>query len=239
MDTLSSIEAGSDRPLTYRHNGEVWTLPHPVDMSIQRIILALDARVLSEFPVDLKVWKSDRLFALWAARHDLPDHANARRLMYLVDHYRSEIEFDLAYHLRQDLTTLFRARKWRHLLNLIDHLPRNSWYIEAVSNDEEHAEMVAKAMAERKDNEDEAYHPPIRYWSQESALLADVLDAVRNLGYVTRAANGDKAAQPPPPSPRPTSLLERAMGEARLRAKKAKHEALVARVLPHKAAKTD
>jgi hypothetical protein len=233
--SINAIEAVGHGQLSVLVEGRRTTLPDARDLSVDEIMLILHAQALRELTaLHLPHWKIAAATARWAAHHDLPDFSQSQRLLYLVDRYRNEIEFDLS-QFGQDLTELFRARAWRKLLNLIDHLPRNSWFTEAVSNDEEHAAMVAKAMAERSDDEPDS-HPPMRTWSSELEMLAKLVDAVRANTYTLAAVNSGKGS-PPPPEPRPQTALERAQKIARHQRRKAKHEALVARMLPHKAAK--
>jgi hypothetical protein len=77
-------------------------------------------------------------------------------------------------------------------------------------------------------------------WTPEVAMSAQILDAVRNLSYTLVMVNHDgKGAKPKPPepAPRPYSPLEKAMARANHAKRKQEHDSLVARMLPHKAAK--
>jgi hypothetical protein len=230
ITALESIRTG---PLVYTRGGERFVLPDPVDMTVEDILHALYAGTLRELPLDMTPRQTDAVFRQWAARHDLPTIQNAQRLVYTVGKFRREVEYDLLHEVGADLTALWQARRWGHLLSLIDHLPRTSWYTEATSNDQEHAAMIAKAIAERGDS-DEAYHPPLRMWSQEAALLAEAIDAIRNVSATLVGVNGGKPSQPTPVA-RPTTELERAQKDAVQNRKKARHDRLVARMLPHKA----
>lgn len=124
---------------------------------------------------------------------------------------------------------MWRRRRWRKLLSLIDHLPPNSYYHQAVMNDPEHAAAIvaqqARAKAEGKDTG--TGKPPLSTWSAEVSMMAKVLDAVRHLQYLTVAVNGSKNAQPPKPEPRPGTALEAADRKRR----QADHEKLTARLI--------
>lgn len=118
---------------------------------------------------------------------------------------------------------MWQSRRWRFLLNVIDHLPRTSYFSQAVANDEEHALMILQAqeagmMPGRPG-------PSLTHWSPEAERLDSILDGIRAL--IVATANGAGAHLPPPkPVARPTTALDR----VRHRQRMLKHEALVARV---------
>jgi hypothetical protein len=66
-------------------------------------------------------------------------------------------------------------------------------------------------------------------WSPETELLSVVADRLAELIQATAAGRGAKP-RPITPSPRPAGAMERVRYRERIR----KHNALVARVLPHK-----
>lgn len=236
-ENITALESLSDEPLSFIHLGERFTLPHPARMTVEDIYVALYSGLLREMPRTMTPRQTDALFERWVARHDLPDFNGLQRLLYAVDKHRRVLEFDLIDHLSVDLVSLWKQRRWGHLLNLIDHLPRESWYVEATSNDEEYAAMVAKAAADAEaDGQD--HHPPLRTWSPEASLLADVVDAVRNVSTTLVAVNGGKPSQPDR-TPRPQTAMEKAQKEAVQARKKRRHNSLVARMLPHKAKADD
>ncbi|MER7167028.1 hypothetical protein ABT336_13300 [Micromonospora sp. NPDC000207] len=124
---------------------------------------------------------------------------------------------------RLDLGEEWRARRWRRLLNLIDGLPRDSAFVEALTSDDEWAAAVVANPPEER--------PPSRRmaeWSPQVELLTNLLDAVRENTRVALASAGGKPGQFAP-APRPVTALER----VRARRRVSKHESLVARVLPH------
>lgn len=114
---------------------------------------------------------------------------------------------------------LWRSRQWRKLLNLIDHLPRSSYFIEAVSVDEEWAKAQTgdpKVRAER-----------LSEWSPEVAMMANAFDRLGNLMAVMIAVAGGK---PPTitPHPRPITASQRLERQRQ----DADHDALVRRLTP-------
>lgn len=246
MDSASilDIEAVGSAPFVVIHRDERYALVDPCALTVDAILIAIGTERAPGLPGDMPVWKMAAATSAWVAHHDLPSLPHTQRLIYLIDRYRNEIEYDLQAHLGLDLGTMFRARQWRRLLNMIDHLPRNSWYTETMSNDEEHAKLLSEAMAKRNSSEEgEAArgtgHPPMRVWTQESSMLAEILDGIRNLTYTLRAVNGDKTAKPPVPTPRPITALEVQARRARHNERQRRHETLVGRLLPHKAKPRD
>jgi hypothetical protein len=122
-----------------------------------------------------------------------------------------------------DLATEWRRRRWRKLLNLIDHLPRDTAYVDAVADDE----LVAEAMADQPD-------PPVRAprmatWSPEVELLTALLDRVAELIHVVAMTAGAKPGRRTP-APRPVTALDR----VRQRRRETQHQRVVAKLLPHK-----
>lgn len=151
----------------------------------------------------------------------------------MLGRYRRELEADFARRFPQHaLGDLWRQRRWRYLLNLIDHLPQDTYYHQAVSKDPEHAKMLARARAQMGDD-DKAYAPPMSSWSAELDMSAKILDAVNNVSYTLAAVNYQgKGPKPerPKPHPRPDTAFEKGARQAKAEA----HKRLVARMLPHK-----
>lgn len=118
---------------------------------------------------------------------------------------------------------MWQSRRWRFLLNVIDHLPRTSYFSQAVANDEEHALMILRAQEAGMTTGRSG--PSLTHWSPEAERLDSILDGIRAL--IVATANGAGAHLPPPkPVARPTTALDR----VRHRQRMLKHEALVARV---------
>lgn len=116
---------------------------------------------------------------------------------------------------------LWRRRRWRYLLNLIDHLPRDSAYMEAIANDEQLAEQLVRNLPEQA-----PAGPRLSDWSPEVEALYALVDRVVELIHVTAAASGAKPGKVRM-SPRPVTAIER----ARNRQRASKHKSLVARVM--------
>lgn len=248
MDLLDQLELAKGGPFTYRVNGQVRGLPSSSDLGYLELLDILERGAFAfqhRFDIPpMALWRLDMLFARWCAHHDLPDAQSARRLHYVVTKYGRDLEFDLRVHAAgADLGELWRSRRWRHLLNLIDHLPSHTYYSETVSNDEEHAAMLAKAEAARRKSgeEPQEWAPPLRTWTPEVDTLTKILDAINGLKYVTIAANSEKgkAPKPPEPAPRPRTAIDIARKRAEYDRRMVKHKSLVARLLPHKAESTD
>lgn len=151
-----------------------------------------------------------------------------RRLAYLLGRYFPQIEADFAhYYPGTEPIELWQRRSWRRLLNLIDHLPRNSHYGQAVADDEEHAKMILAAQreAEKQGKKPPPYAPPLTSWSPERETLTEILDAIRGLAVVTANVQGNHLPMPKP-SPRPRTAFDRVQHRMRME----QHESLVARV---------
>lgn len=127
-----------------------------------------------------------------------------------------------------DLATEWRSRRWRRLLNIIDRLPRDSAYVEALSDDEQLAEQMI-----RQPDPPKAPRRRMADWSPTVELLTAILD---RLGEVTMtiAALGGAKPRKFPRAPHPVTAFER----IRNRKREAKHRSVVARLLPGKNKKT-
>ena len=124
---------------------------------------------------------------------------------------------------------------------MIDHLPRNSWYSQAVANDEEHAQMLADAQAALpKSDETEDTGTPMVGYSYEREAIEILINEFRQFNANYAAVNSKEGT--PRVQPKfmtgPRTALQRAVAGAERARKKAKHEALVARVLPRKRKKS-
>ena len=240
MKSIDSLEHGGGH-FHIRHHGELIAMPDPRAKHFQWVLLALYLGHVPGTPGDLNEWQRNLVFERWCAAWDLPEFTSARRLAYLVDNYRSAIAYDLQVHAHADLGDLWRARRWTLLLDLLDHLPAHSWYAATVSMDEEHAKMMADSIAAQKaasGSEGESKGPSLTTWTPEVAMLTNILDAVRGVQHAVIAVQSPKGKAPesPKPAPRPVTPLERALKLVEFNRRKAAHESLVARVLPHKAA---
>lgn len=140
-----------------------------------------------------------------------------------MDRFADAIEYDLAVR-GIDLVEEWRMRRFRRILNLVDHLPRNSAYVQAVTDDEEWAEQVLNLSQNRKPT----VH--IADWSPELERLTDLYDRVGELIRAVVAGGGQRPKRIPP-APRPTTALDR----VRARKRRAQHDRLVSVLLPDKA----
>lgn len=237
MKSIDLLEHGGELTGVI-HAGEHFALPDPRRKHYQWVLMALAVGHVPGIPGDIPEWKRALVFDRWCAAWNLPTFNNARRLAYLVDHYRAEISSDLATYANLDLGDLWRERRWLLLLDVIDRLPAHSHYSAAASMDEEHVEMVARSIAEANsgDGDSAPSGPPLTTWTPEVAVLTSVLDAVNRVQHAVVAVQAEKGKAPdaPKPMPRPMTPLQKALERAEFRRRKEAHEALVARVLPQK-----
>lgn len=141
----------------------------------------------------------------------------SRRLVYLISRYGGAIEADLAA-LGWDLAALWRYRRWRFLLNLIEHLPRTSHFVAAMADDEELAEQLPEPQGES--------HPPLTEYSPVVERLDLVVD---RLGEVVTAVVNTVAKKPRKP-PRAQRRPQTARERLKLKRRKAKHALLLKRL---------
>lgn len=119
-----------------------------------------------------------------------------------------------------DLAVWWRARRWRGLLDLIDQLPAASRLNEAIHNDPEQAERIARARLEQDPDEAAPWSPRQAEYDLHANLLRDLIQAVAINTATTVAAAGGKARQPATyPTPvtevdKATARLERAWAQS-------------------------
>ena len=118
-----------------------------------------------------------------------------------MSRYERQIVSDLAEQ-GWDAPALFRARRWRFLLMLIDGLASTSRTTVAILNDPERFEEIAKTVAETEATADDT-EARMREQTPVVRLLQDIFDLVS-------AAFGGKE-----PYPRPVSAVELALEDAR------------------------
>lgn len=156
-----------------------------------------------------------------------------RRLAGLIHHYGKAIEADLPHHYPGvRLGVEWRARRWRELLNMIDHLPPQSHLWLAIADDEELAEKQAEREESRGEPK-EPDRPPLQGWTTQVDMLAAIYD---RLGAVVDAVVASAGKKPPRmrPMPRPETAGERAKRRAKYRRQLARHRSIVDRVLPNR-----
>jgi hypothetical protein len=114
------------------------------------------------------------------------------------------------------------------MLELIDRLPRDTYYWQVITQDPEHAEMLVEAQerAEREGKKMSAA-PPMSTWSAEVEGLAAVGDKLSVIAHILKVVNGDKQSQPPKPALRP----ETAMPSIKRKHRQEQHDKLAARLL--------
>ena len=235
IDALEFGGATSSNPFRVIHHGDVIVLSDPTREHYQWVLAALKIGHVRGIPEDIPAWQHDAIFDRWRVAWGLPLFGDARRLAYLVDKHRGALTSDLARYTSSDLGELWRARRWSQLLDIVDRLPAHSHSSAALSNDEEHAKMLAQAIAARPKDERDSGGPSLTTWTPEVAMLAKVVDAVQGVRYAVVATQvGKKAGEPPAPESRPETALDRQIKAARFHHRKAAHESLVARVLPQK-----
>ena len=239
MQQIELLEFGGGG-FAVRHHGSLTVLRDPRDMHFQAVLLALRSRVAPGMPDTARSWQVDIVFDRWRAAWDLPEYENANRLAYLVDHFRSAISHDLSVYTHYDLGALWRGRRWTLLLDILDRLPPHSQFAAALAMDEEHAELLAKSLAERQESgESDSRTPSLTTWTPEVSMLASVIDAVNGVMYAVVSANSEKRHQPPEPYPRPKTALQRVSSRVSYRRRETQHQALAKRMLPHKARAED
>jgi hypothetical protein len=128
-----------------------------------------------------------------------------------------------------DLATEWRSRRWRRLLNLIDHLPRNSHYYQAISDDELFAEQVLDA-----DTPSSQGTRLMTEWTPETEMLTNIYDRLGEQIAVALAVGGAKKPARPKPMVRPKTAMDRVKRKRRER----ESAALKSKLLPPKAVPT-
>lgn len=112
------------------------------------------------------------------------------------------------------------------MLNILEHLPRTSAYVQALATDEEMAEQVAKLPEEDRSTSWVRSH---RDYTAEVEMLTAVFDRIGELIRISAAARGARG-KPPAPGPRPAYAIER----IRKRETRQRHDQLVTRLLKKK-----
>lgn len=104
-----------------------------------------------------------------------------------------------------------------------------------MENDPEYVEMVREAYLNqpRDKQKDEPKGPPLTEWSEIREGLAEVVDALSNLRETVIATSGGKPQQVKP-APRPETAMTVMTRSARIEKRKAAHDTLVGRLLPHR-----
>lgn len=229
---MSLDDLDRERPgrFVIRVNGEPAELRSPLEMSWKEVAACIDNRAafirLAGMPsagLDQVSYAQKR----WVAHFGLtPDDQSTRRLASIMDKYASKLEADFPRHYPGiGPADLWRARKWRCLLNLIDHLPQNTHYHHALMNDPEYAKAVAEWKAANPDS-GEPKSPPWSVWSPEYEGSQSIIDELRLLRATVVNVNGGKAGEPKL-TLKPKSEIDKAIYRKKLE----KHESLADRML--------
>lgn len=143
-----------------------------------------------------------------------------------MSRYGQAIEYDLITgEGRLDLATEWRSRRWRRLLNIIDRLPRDSAFMEAMADDDELADRMVRARGRTSEGKTK----PVRRmsdWSPTVEMLTAILDRLGELVQAVAALGGAKPGKLPR-APYPVTALDRARNRQRVET----HTSVVARVL--------
>lgn len=117
-------------------------------------------------------------------------------------------------------------RRHRRLLNLIDHLPSDSAFVEAAVND---PEMVAAVAAGRitVPEDDEDAGPKSSDWSPVREALAIIADKLDTLTVTVMATAGAKKLPKLQPTPRPKTAMAAALRAQRQAAERRKAEEII------------
>lgn len=145
-----------------------------------------------------------------------------RRLYELIRRYRAEIRADLQERYGVDLARWWRERRFRALLDLVDQLPGASRLNEAIQNDPEQAEVIARnidQLKQRGEGERGQWSPRVAEYDLHANLLRDLIQSVLGLrAAVIASAGGKPGSVPTYPVPvtevdRATARLERAWAQ--------------------------
>lgn len=213
---------------TYDDGGRAHKVPAAVDVPTDLLIAVLrDIYLFAEWakapamPLGVLVGLRDA----YCRQQGLPvEPADLDHLLASLQRFGDALEVDLQVR-GADLTDLFRRRRWRKMLNMIDHLPYSSHYRQEMLNDEEFARAIMERQA--KQNAPTKGGVPVSEYTQEVDLLRTLIVAVRALQATVSSALGGTPGQIEPP-PGPITLLKQMENDIR----QAAHESLVARVLP-------
>lgn len=119
---------------------------------------------------------------------------------------------------------MWRRRKWRQLLSVLEFLPRTSAYAEAIANDEELAVEVLKIP---QDDRKAKWGREHRDYTPEVEMLSALFDRLGELIRVTAQSRGARVSKAGALAPRPVNAIER----VHARDARSKHDRLAARLL--------
>lgn len=119
---------------------------------------------------------------------------------------------------------MWRQRRWRELLSILEFLPRTSAYAQAMATDDKLAEQLSES--DEATGHAGTWSRSHRDYTPEVEMLSAVFDRLGEVVRVVAATMGSRS-KPPSPAPRPVSAIER----VRRRRAVEKHRKLAARVL--------
>lgn len=119
---------------------------------------------------------------------------------------------------------MWRQRRWRELLNILEFLPRTSAYAQAMATDDKLAEQIVQVSDSA--GRTGSWTRTHREYTPEVEMLSAVFDRLGELIRAVAATRGSNS-KPATPAPRPVSAIER----ARRRATAEKHRRLAARLI--------
>ncbi|TDC02278.1 hypothetical protein E1091_01125 [Micromonospora fluostatini] len=139
-----------------------------------------------------------------------------------MDRYGEAIAADLADR-GFDLELLWEDQRFDFILAIVDRLPRNSAYMQELTDDDAWAEAVLARPDSSKGK------PSVRLadWSAELEMLTNLYDRMGELIRVVAMSAGSRPKRAPP-APRPTTALDRVAD----RRNQARHDRLKAGLLP-------
>jgi|SRR5690606_24656588 len=230
-----AYEAGGD--FVYIDGGREYTIPAAVDVHFETLVEVLRSDLAfwkwSELRADLPLGVVSEVRDAYCIHQGLPlDPADVEQMFAMLGRYGSELEIDLRDR-GIDLISDFRERRWRRIINAIDHLPYASHFRERMLNDPEMVEMIMKRqMEQEKDGKKKSKSGiPVSEYTRVVGIGRDLIQEIRSLRAVVLAVAGG-GSKPPEPYEGPITLLK----EAEFNVRQAQHDSLVARVLPGKAA---
>lgn len=132
-----------------------------------------------------------------------------------------------------DLLDWFRGtRPWPQLIRFAERLPPHSHYKAAIADDDDYIRQYMASQPPGSDQrQQEQASLTMQGYSMQVAALHEIADRVGALYAVTVAVNSKNGKAPDiPEMPRPTTAMQRYKDSSVTR----RHEAIVAKVLPHK-----
>lgn len=207
---LDQLDAERGGPFTVLVDGEPRVVPPASALGWKSVVAAATSPhwfSLLAWPADvrLKGWQIEAAQHAWCVHNGLPEPAQVRRLVKMIEDYGVGIQYDLRDKLGVSLGQMWRDRQWRELLDYIDLLPTNSHKNRLMANDEAYMEAVMGAKGGETSN-----RPSMADWSPEVSGLARLIDAVNRNTMVTQAVAGVKGSKLSlPPEPRPQTAADK------------------------------